>query len=90
MKDNNLNTDQAINEGGVKEKASLPPHKEYAKRMASFRSKYLYVLAITATMLATGIALAFLYELIVGIGVVILSVVFYARFASNDISPAPR
>ncbi len=80
--DQNTSADAAKNDAA--QKPALPPHKEYAKRVLSFKSKYIFILTLTFIILGAGFALAMLNQLLIGLALALLGIVFYARFTSND------
>lgn len=81
---NNVETNnEEINK--TEEKKPLAPHKEYAKRMQSFKNKYLMTLYAAGTAIAIGIGVAIFYEFIIGVAAVALGVVIYIKFVNADL-----
>ncbi len=65
-------------------KPAVPPHKEYAARMAKFRDYYIQLLWGVGAAAALGIALAVLYNVIVGACVAVLAAVIYSVFTYDE------
>lgn len=63
---------------------SVPPHKEYAARMVKFRDYYIQLLWCVGAGVALGVALAVIYNVIVGACVTILSAVVYGVFTYDE------
>lgn len=90
MDNNNItpeNTEVEINSEKTEanEKPTLPPHKEYAKRMQSFNEKYIMTLSAAGVAIAAGLALAMYYQFIVGAAVAALGVIIYTKFVGLDL-----
>ena len=61
----------------------LPPHKEYAKRLLQFNTFYIQLLLSVGVIIAIGIALAVIYNVVLGV-IVALSGVFLYRYLAVD------
>ena len=66
------------------QKPSLPPHKEYAKRMRKYKSKYTFILSVAEILVGAAIGVAIFLDLMIGIAIAVFAVLFYVRFASNE------
>ena len=77
-------TEKDVNSEETKKKPSLPPHKEYAKRMLSYREKYIKIVAASGAVVAASIPIALYLDLLIGIALAIFGAVFYMKFASNE------
>ena len=68
---------------GEESAAALPPHKEYVKRLADNKEKYIQTLIMALAFSATGIVIAIIEDLLIGIALALLAAVLYVRFASD-------
>ena len=67
-----------------KETQALPPHKEYAKRMAQFNVYYFQLLAIIGAIVILAVVLAVTQSVIVGVSLAVASAVLYKFFTSDE------
>ncbi len=63
---------------------AVPPHKEYAARMAKFRDYYIRLLWCVGAAAAIGIVLAVIYNVIVGVCVAVLAAIVYKTFTYDE------
>ncbi len=62
----------------------LPPDEEYIKRIIAFRAYYAQLLCIAGAIEALAIALAVLYNVLVGLSLAILGAAIYFAFTSDE------
>ena len=67
-------------------KPQLPPHMEYSKRMLEFSSYYTGILCMVAAIVFAAIALAVLYNVLVGVAIALFGVVLYSVMVSDNMS----
>lgn len=67
-----------------KEVPALPPHKEYAKRMAKFGTYYTQLLSCIILAVAASVAVAIMQSLMIGVAMAILSAILYVYFTHDE------
>ena len=88
----NINTEQtasvsdALESAPQKKSAALPPHKEYAKRMLEFSNFYVGFIIVIGCIMASAVALAVIYNVLLGVAVATFGAVFYVSVLSDNLS----
>lgn len=82
----NIETEAANTPQSPTETPKLPPHKEYARRMAFFKMMYLQTIVCTATLAILGIALGVRYNVLVGLAIVLCVAFVYNRLTADDLN----
>ena len=68
------------------ERPTLPPHKEYAKRMLNFSDFYIGFIAIVGIIMALAVAIAVIYSVALGVAIALFGVFFYVNFLPDNMS----
>ena len=65
---------------------AVPPHKEYAKRMLNFSNFYIGFIAVVGVIMAIAVAVAVLYNVLLGVALALFGAFFYWTILSDNMS----
>jgi len=68
------------------EENAIPPHKEYAKRLLQFNTFYIQLLLCVGVIIAIGIALAVIYNVVLGAIIALSGALLYRYLAVDEMS----